>query len=42
VEGNTGFTINELGSLSPLRFVLSQDPYKVAIVRRTDGYFESE
>jgi len=40
VEGTTEFTINELVSLSPIRFVLSQDPYKVAIVRRTDGYFE--
>jgi len=40
VEGTTEFTINELGSLSPIRFVMSQPPYKIAIVRRTDGYFE--
>jgi type II secretion system protein H len=42
VEGTTEFTINELGPLSPIRFVLSQDLFKVAIVRRTDGYFEGE
>ena len=42
VEGTTEFTINELGSLSPIRFVLSQEPYKLTIVRRSDGYFESE
>ena len=42
VEGTAEFTINELGSLSPIRFVLSQDSYRVAIVRRTDGYFEGE
>ena len=40
VEGTTEFTINELGFLFPIRFVMSQPPYKIAIVRRTDGYFE--
>ena len=42
VEGTTTFTINELAPLSPIRFVLIQEPFKTTIVRRADGYFESE
>lgn len=42
VEGTTEFTISELGILTPIRFVVSQDTFKTTIVRRTDGYFASE
>jgi general secretion pathway protein H len=42
VEGTTEFLINELNSLSPLSFTLTQNEFKATILRRPDGYFESE
>jgi len=42
VEGTKEFLINELNSLSPLSFTLTQNEFKATILRRADGYFESE